>query len=617
MERMDRELDRLVAWIRREDRPETLGRLLVPGVTSGRPAFSPNIPALGLQELRRKESGLLAPVGRDTSFLDLLSTYATAKDATGQVFPIGQIEPVLAELPLKSTVTALGRLVTVLEVHGLEDPKFRDAMVEAFCPPPWLDKIRGLVMSGERVFTSPHVALMLTRLALVHCPDTEGRTPLPAIGALLLALADHLYSGVRAGNPGFELELARNGLFYDTTPPKMRWGRYRRIWEEMAPATSGEAFVDVTAAVEAATGVPLETYMTLCAGLYLQYYLKATELHTDEYWTPEYLGSLVLPPDQVGSFVQSLSADREWFRAQIADTFSSWDFTPMKLRPALRHGTDLALFSTEFLLENGTGGIYYTVMDQIRGERGHPLAWTGFFGRLWERYVGAILDECIPDRSRILTEADLLAHSQAPACDRVVLYPEERLLVEAVGKRITLPSAATGGWEDMQRDLAHAVTEKARQLSGTVERLRGDQSIGGVSGARPVFLPAVVLPGPFPHIPHIVRRLRASIANEPKCRDLMADDVYPLMVLEAKDFEALMGTAAAGGLTAAELLRAWQTGSLADTSFWNWITSERPDAVAIPRSLDDAADSLLDRAVRLFEEAGPGAGGNGLTNGEG
>lgn len=74
------------------------------------------------------------------------------------------------------------------------------------------------------------------------------------------------------------------------------------------------------------------------------------------------------------------------------------------------------------------------------------------------------------------------------------------------------------------------------------------------------------------------------------------------MVLEAKDYEMLLGAVERGGQSAVALLDAWRESSLATVSFWNWITSERTYLAGWPTIQEEAAERVLDRAVEVFED---------------
>lgn len=209
----------------------------------------------------------------------------------------------------------LGKLNSVLDVRSLTDVALQEQLVRAFCPPPWMPKILDLIESGKRVFTSPHTVLLLVRLALLHCPDRDGDVPLQAAGAALLALADHVMANASVGDPDFDLELARNGLFYARDEPKMLWGRYERIWREIAPGLARRRpFFDVAALVEQITDVPFDQYSALAAMLYLKHFGLAQDDGAREgYWTPDRFGELSIDPEVVRRFVAGWSERREWF----------------------------------------------------------------------------------------------------------------------------------------------------------------------------------------------------------------------------------------------------------------------------------------------------------------
>jgi len=450
------------------------------------------------------------------------------------------------------------------------------------------------------VFTSPQVVLLLTRLVLEHAPDVEGDLNPRAAGAALLAAADATTLAAFEDSD-VSLDWARNDLFYSRPDAKLLWGRSERMWLEIAPRVRvADARVDVGETILDAVGVPLGTYMALGAAAYLKCFRAAQDDWNEGYWTPDYIGEVREPPEVVQGFVASYAETRDWFRREIEGITLPWDFTPLRRRPLLRHGSDVAAFSAYFLLEKGTDGIYYTVMDHLR-DRGHDvLTWTRTFGRIWEAYVCTLLDEALPGE-RLIRESDLKRlRPGAPACERVVLYPGRALLVEAAGKRITLPSAATGKWEDMERDFELAVVDKARQLSGTIEWLAEDPSAVGAEPGEPLrFLPLIVLPGPFPRVPPVEARLRAAVGRDPRCRAMRRLSVDPFLVLDGKDFEMLVGTSMLGA-SAIDLLDAWQSSGLAAMSFWNWITSEWRRPRGWPASLERASERLLDRATELF-----------------
>lgn len=607
----DEDLERLVDWLRATDRPETAGDLIVPRLSRDQPAFAPNVPMIGSSVFEVATSGLYVPVRAETQPMDLIGSYATAEDVLGSPTSVADLIAQVKELCLTSLIGKLTPLVAMLEQRGIANKKLSQELL-GLCPPSIEATLRPMIDSGERIFTSTQVVLTLIKLALKFAKEGDDDVDAQRLGPLVLGTADQV-GKVRAGDPDWHLELARYGWFYAQPQHGHLMGRLQRLWIEVIPSLSEDSrYVDIRTEVEAATGVPFDTYVALGITLVSHFSEKIRKGEPPIWIRESFAKDTQVAPETAARFLEHLSASREWYAEGDIELESSalyWDFTSVRTRPLIRIGELYAPLSVQMLAERVTDGLFYTVLDQAASTgESRRARWQEFFGLAWEAYVRTLIRESIGDDGRLIPEELLRrAWPESRVCDNLIEYPSRWLLIESVAKRFTVQTIALGSIDDLERDLMLAVVNKAHQIARTVESLRTAtdrmEAITGVehaSGEGTRFTPLIVLPGPFAPIPTIAQHVQEMLRSDEECAALFESGVDPLTVLAAQDIEVLLGTAGRSGQSLVELLDGWRESALAEVSFDVWAHTVPGLDPRLPQWLEEGGRELIGSSARLL-----------------
>jgi hypothetical protein len=613
---MNDELDRLVEWLKRTDRAESADTLLHPRLSPNQPVFGPNIPVLGVLRFEERASGLLVPLGGERGPGDLYGAFATASDLLGDPVPLDELIEQLAELRLEDVAHRLLTLNAFLEEKGIANKRLNDQLVEACCPTFTAAKLRPLVDSEERFFTTPQVVMTLLKLALRFCPDVGQDLKLERLGPLLLATADHVGGQVTVEDEQWALELARYGWFYSRDRQALLWGRFQRLWREIIPSLDSDPrFVDPAAAIATYTGVDYEEFTALGIGLSAMFHRKIKD-EEPPLWIREDIQGTQVAPETIKEFLSYMSSARSWYVEDLNEDSPAlgWDFTRFRMRPLLRHDGLLIPISLQMLAERVTDGTYYFVVEALDSTApGLTPTWRTFFGIAWELYVRRLIHEGIGDGGRIVPE-ELLnkAWPDKKKCDNVIEYPDRFLLVESVAKRFTVETIATGSLEALESDLEKSVVIKARQLASTVSLLRSRSDALSAVLDRAVevsevtrFTPVIVLPGPFPQVPPLTAHVNDLLRADDECLELFRGAVDPVAYMAAGDFELLVGTSNEGGASFVELLDRWGDSSFALMDFRTWASQEVAGGAFVPSWLVEGGKEAIRWGAKVLFHRAP------------
>lgn len=587
------------------DREELQDRLLVPSMDQESPALAPNIPLI-MTRLEQTASGLLIPATPERQPLDMLATYLTGELLTGSTIDLDEIKRVMGQQPSLSLVGGLAHLTRLMEMPGVMDAAFEGEYVEVCCPPDLRTRMQVALNERGTAASSPQVGLAAQKLAIKNSTgQADDAIAWPVFGALLLAVGDHMAERTD-DRDALELEVTRYSIFYTHPNPHLLWGRHERMWNDIAPRlTAHPKYMDVNALLEDATGTPAHVYLAMLFALFFLFYRKKSIVE-EPLWvdTSPLPDQIRLAKEEIDDVLAATAGSLDWFRDTISDDNLPWDFTAFQKRPLVVAGDLVFPPSLDLLLQKQTTGVYYTILDHLRERSGDWRGWQIFFGHVWEEYVRELLLSSV-DKSRLVSESQLEASwpENAKRADNLLLYPDRWLLVETVGKRMSLATAATGTPESLNEDLTAAVLKKARQLSSTIDVLTESPEASGISmGEYPSrYRPMIVLPGPFPNMPHVVTQFRELISADDECKALAGDHSEPVLVLSSDDIELLLGTSATLGASLIELIDRWQESSLKDLSAEIWLYENERSKVSVPAWLDEASRRFTQSCTaRLF-----------------
>jgi hypothetical protein len=600
----DEELDRLVHWIQETDREELRGSLSVPSLGPDQAAFGPNIPILGAWEAVTLPSGMVVPRTPSPSPAKLFGAFATGEDVLGRPTSWDELVEAISLCDFKDLIGKLLSLNAFLEHRGVMDRGLSRELALGAVPEQVIPILLPLVESGERVFTSPQVVLMLAKLVLSHAGESEA-TPVRLLGPLILGAADHIGGKIGSEHEDWPLELTRHGWFAFRDRHSLLWGRFQRLWREVIPSLSSDPrFVDPGSAIEQEFGIDYDNFLALGIGFSSTFDQRVRKQQPPLWFKAEIQGTVV-PSDQIARYVESIAAERSWFEEEegtLEDPSYVWTYTRMRRRPLLLHNDLLIPFSLGMLREKVTDGLFYTVADALAVQGpAHSQRWRDFFGLVWETYVRRLIEEGVGDLARLVPEHRLIsAWPEESICDNVIEYPDRYLLVEAVARRFTEATVARGSLFDLQDDLRKAALIKSRQLCNTIRLLRdrSEELATELGRSLPAsgstqYTPVVVLPGPFPLMPILYDRVSALLKEDDRCEELTLPTVDDVAFLTASDFELLVGTAAHTGQSLVELLDAWRTSGLREMNWRMWASETIPGGSYLPAWLVEGGKAGL------------------------
>jgi hypothetical protein len=219
-----------------------------------------------------------------------------------------------------------------------------------------------------------------------------------------------------------------------------------------------------------------------------------------------------LPPDEVVlAVLRQISASPREFRREynrrrnLDPRFVIYSFNPIHLTPLIRPWGDLPLTSQrgsrmisplpELITSRVYPGIYYQLFNEYGTE------FSGYFGYLFESYIGRVLGECLSPPNVISEQAirasyPALKGQQVP--DWVAVEGEEALLFECKATRFTRSALETGNLQAVNHSLRQ-ILKGLKQLHRFTERCRakafGLETFHNCTEFRPIIVTPEILPG--------------------------------------------------------------------------------------------------------------------------
>lgn len=514
------------------------------------------------------------------------AVYVCPSEGVGQALSVEGIDRRLEALPRDSTLWLLsavahwadsalpGRRASVeaqtkLARAILSDPLFRRALP--------------LLKRGAAV-TTAQAALCLAVRAIQRCPPGAVASQedlvrlLKELGGLLLAIGDHL--GVRTGRRSdLTLESARSEIFYRVAGHAEWYAVAWALFFETLPAMRDHTgFIDPDFLLRPVLGMSLEEYWLLTAafgmasaGLELPLRFKAPLDMGDP--AVEERVTHWLPLMTVGEAEAKQQAARD-------EANGNWSFTAFYSRPLLRLDSgDTFPMRSRFLAEKATPqGVYWTIADEWRSQGRKYEEWSGFFGLVVEQYAWTLLDEFLPDPSRVWKEDTLAVRwGRGAVCDAVIDYGDAWIAMDFVHHPLTKATQVLGNFDDLVRDVELGVLKKFGQLESALQR--------GMAVERPIpsrIFPIVIAGAGFPGNPLAGATVAELWSTEgPRFVEgsigLLGRDgpVAKPVVIDLIELRAGLRSATAHGLRLLDLIAAWhETGP--ERSLRSWLATDGP-----------------------------------------
>ncbi len=263
--------------------------------------------------------------------------------------------------------------------------------------------------------------------------------------------------------------------------------------------------------------------------------------------------------------VKSIAASREWYieafaKSAQAERRTAYEFTPFLRRPVFiqRDGNAVVLGLRALEAWLGSTGAYYRLFDVAKARGTKDMEkFRQFNGWLQERQVRHIAHVAhpgsrrrLPGSGRVFGEVPYTIKRRGSmlTSDVAVDLGLDLVLIEVTTKRITQRSLVDGDIESIVKDVRAMIVDKARQLLRVIEDLRDDRV--ELPDVLMEFVqrvwPVVVVPDGLLHTPTLWAWVNRELAPALEAHRGHKPAIQPIVLLEAEEFEALMGLVASG-----------------------------------------------------------------------
>jgi hypothetical protein len=271
--------------------------------------------------------------------------------------------------------------------------------------------------------------------------------------------------------------------------------------------------------------------------------------------------------DRYANALPAIAAPREWFAHEFASIDAdarkaARDIQPFLRRPALLQRDGNAVVLGARVLESwlGATGAYYRILDVAR-ERGKEdfERFRRFNGFLQERYFrqlthighpGGRQRGAFSGSGRVLGEQTykVKKRGESKTNDVTIDLGLDLVLVEITSSRLTTKSLVDGDVKAVVRDLEKVILAKMRQL----DRVAADLVVGRASLPGVEFSiveriwPVIVSPDSLFHSPALWGWCAKHAGHLLQTPSRQRQQIQPLTLLEAEEYEVLMALVAAG-----------------------------------------------------------------------
>lgn len=565
-------------------------------------------------------SGLLVPYGtmRRPQPIDQAKVYLTAEESLDRSISTDLLERVLSWHSLEDILPWTAHWMAKLRHPGVSQHAVDTEFANTYLAEPHRQRVLNLVRAG-RVLVVPQALLVLTKIALMNCPSRgvpEAHDPRPLV-FMLLGLTEHLGSEmdedlesggnpVITGTPGaLGREVIANQLANRHRDEASRWATFEECWRQLPAQLAGHPrVVDMSDAYEAATGVPLDDVVTLCAAMW------ATATNGTPHLAPDYFGSLGWSEDRLAAALQLVSATPKQMAQMLSDEGATmgiaWSVQTLQQYPVVRWTTGhFTVLDPDLVIDRATGAWPLYDISRELESRGDGLTGQrvrGSFAHLFERHVTSLVDDIVGTGAlqRAYSEDDL-RHAfgrRHKVADVAVDYGSAWIVLDATTAGVQLRTFAGVADESVEQDI-QTIVRKARQLDTTINFLRERQeALTGhpFKGPRR-FHPVVVVAGAAVGGPIFMTLLREALAA---AGALLGEDVAALEILEVEDLHVAAAVAEAGGPSLVDLLRGKEDSALRDMSLKDYVLRDLRLHPGRPKRIQSAWHAWLNTAIAQF-----------------
>jgi hypothetical protein len=313
----------------------------------------------------------------------------------------------------------------------------------------------------------------------------------------------------------------RNSLFNVRESYVSQLGRLAEMFCDIAPAmTSDPEYLDLRGTFRRATGIRLETYLSMGMAL-LSTYIRIDDTTIGDapiiIRTSEFLRNTGLRRTARKLF-HHVSVDKRAFRKNLqADRqrhgHVHYKFLEAERHPLVRIKQDrLCCLSLRLLQRKFSSGIHHLIIGALHEQ--DIDRYFRFFGRVFERYVQQVCLRMFgPDR---FVPGFKYGKARKEASDGWILYGDGAIILDAKAARFTLDIRLSGSFGSFERKLRDSVLRAAGQFSHVIDDFRsGAFTVGGLNSSQlRTFYPLIVTLEEIPINPFVVDYIGRILAAE-------------------------------------------------------------------------------------------------------
>lgn len=328
-----------------------------------------------------------------------------------------------------------------------------------------------LVNEG-RIPNAPQVMLTVAKQVLGRCnealkPPRMVDDPEPLWRALWLGAVASWMLGKNVSL----VEDVQNGVFHkhrETGPILQRAYECYSVLSRDRSRFPPREFMDIPALFERATGIGLDTFLSVITAISMAYHPVRIEDPEEFLWTSYWakdLSTLLTPfGADATRILDRLTVDSFEFRAgHIGSLRHAWDFEYFRKKPLIRLEKLYFPVYGRFLLDYLWDGVFWIIADSL--DKDKKRRFQGFFGRVFEEYCKDLLRSVDRKGGRVVSEFRYNKDSMSP--DAFIVCGSDLIVIEFKAKRLKLRDTLVHGNRiSFLEDIRKLFVEPARQVHG-------------------------------------------------------------------------------------------------------------------------------------------------------
>jgi hypothetical protein len=543
--------------------------------------------------------------------LEQLQTFIIEEEVGFTRMGLAEVREHSRELPFEPAVAALSDLLEHVEATGWQ--RSQADLARAFYGPDVGDRFSKILANAptRRAF-APQALHVLLKILVEEAADVAMTAPWTPenharLARLVLGVHSVIESGLDAAAPDGAAQLL--SYFVQAGAYAPREQQLVRIARAMELHRLASEDAELEAVPE---HCPVEQWLLEGYGLGFdeQFRVGFALAAMGHAWTPggshrisaQRVEDLLLKAglaDRRSEVLDALSTDRAGFAARQAsgsDGALLWDLVGFKERPFLRLATgDLLLLSSAWILSWLSEGFHYRVLREAqrldsqlpteveRARRPNGQRYTQYSGRVFETYCLRLAESAHAIPSELVLGASVFDEQSYGngqlTSDIAIDVPPDLVLIEINAGRLSASGLVNGDVDKVRRDLDRVVLKKVNQIGNCIRHLLpGTPPAATIPGVdittvRSIW-PVVVINTALVQTPLLWNYIRDKRDREKT--DVMFEDarVRPLTLLDAEDFEQLLGMVEAGSSLPQLLARKIESG-YGERDLAIWLINDR------------------------------------------